>query len=75
MAEKKIDIKEEQKKYSLDKITVKKISKGACIAGTGAAALFVLDALKIIQTGPYAPVIALLVPTLTNMIREWMKGK
>lgn len=64
-----------QIKKSFDKVTLLKILKGALIAGTGAAALYVLDWIGTIDVGVFTPIIAAMVPTLVNMIREWMKGE
>ena len=67
----------EQIAFSFDKVTLIKILKGAGIAAGGAAALAVLDfigALKI-DNPLFASFIAFLVPTLINVIKEWMKGK
>jgi len=66
---------DDQKKFSFDRKTIKKIFKGALIAGTGGGALFVLNSLQVVETGPCAPIIASLVPTMINMVKEWMKGQ
>jgi hypothetical protein len=61
---------------SFCKETLVKIGKGALIAATGGAALAVLDYFGTLQIENSALVglIAWGVPTLTNIIREWMKG-
>lgn len=64
-----------QIKNSFDQATVEKIFRGALIAGTGAAALFILDAAGSIEAGGYTPLIAAVVPVLVNMVKEWMSGK
>lgn len=65
---------DEQIKYKFDRKTLKKISKGALIAATGSAALFILDYLKMINIGTLEPIAVMIVPTLINLIKEWMKG-
>jgi len=65
-----------QQKYKFDKETLIKIGKGALIAGTGTAALYVLGALDKIDFGnAVTPIVGALVPILVNMVREWMKGE
>ncbi len=66
----------EQIKYSFDKTTLTKIGKGALIAGTGALALYILNAIGglNLQNPLLVSVIAWIVPTLTNLIKEWMRG-
>ena len=64
-----------QIKNQFDYETLQKIGRGCLIAGTGAAALFILDAVGSIEAGGLAPVIAALVPILVNMVREYMKGE
>jgi uncharacterized membrane protein YjjP (DUF1212 family) len=57
------------------KSVLSKIGKGALIAATGTAALYILGAIGTINFGSVAtPIIAALVPILVNVIREWMKG-
>ena len=66
----------EQIKNSFDQETLKKIGKGALIAGTGAAALYILDALGAIDFGSaLTPVIAALIPIAVNAIKEYLKGQ
>lgn len=66
-----------QKKYSFDSITNNKILKGALIALTGGAAISLLTYLQGQDLGNVTinGVVALLVPTLVNAIREYMKGE
>jgi len=64
-----------QVKNSFDKTTLIKIAKGAAIAATGSAALYLLDWLTKIDLGVWTPTVALIVPTLVNTIREYMKGE
>lgn len=65
-----------QIKNSFDKETLIKIGKGALIAATAAAALFILDALGALQIGNpmLASFIAWFVPFATNAVREYRKG-
>ena len=63
-----------QQKNSFDEETIKKILRGALIAGGGAAAIFILNALGQLDAGGLTPVVAFLVPFLGNTIREYLKG-
>lgn len=67
--------KNTQVKNSFDPETITKIMKGAAISGIGAAALFILSAAGTIDAGGWTPLIAFLVPFLTNLIREYVKGE
>lgn len=69
------EIKDKQKKFSFDKITVKKIGKGALISSTGAIGLYLLNFCSKLDVGIWTPVIASGIPILANMIREWVKGE
>lgn len=66
-----------QTKFSLDQETIVKILKGALIAGTGAAALFILNAIKSMQIDNVALVglVAWFVPFAVNFVKEWMRGE
>ena len=65
-----------QKKHSFDKETLQKILKGALIAGTGTAALYILNALGTIDFGSVVtPLVAAVVPILVNAIKEYLKGE
>lgn len=64
-----------QVRNSFDYQTLQKIGKGALISGVGMAALFVLNELGTIEAGGLTPLIAFLVPFLTNLIREYVKGE
>ena len=65
-----------QIKYSLDTETLIKIGKGALIAGTGTAALVILNALGQIEFSNVALTgfVAWFVPFSINFVKEWMKG-
>ena len=54
---------------------VKKIGRGALLAGTGAVALYILDAVGKIDVGVFTPLIAAVIPILANAVREYMKGQ
>lgn len=64
-----------QIKNSFDAVTMRKIAKGALIAGTGTAGLYLLGWLSTLNYGTvWTPVIAGAIPFLINAIREYMKG-
>jgi len=64
-----------QVKNSFDNATLLKIGKGAIIAATGAAALYILSWVSTIDFGStWTPLIAMLVPIFVNAIKEWKKG-
>jgi len=66
----------EQTKNSFDSSTLVKITKGALIAGTGAAALYGLDYLGGVDftNTNVAALVAFMVPFLINVIKEYLKG-
>lgn len=65
-----------QKKYSFDTETLKKIARGAIIAGTATAGLYILGAMETIDFGStWTPLIAALIPFAVNALREWAKGE
>ena len=66
-----------QIKNRLDQETLVKIGKGALIAATAAAALYILSAIQLIEIENPILVsfIAWFTPTLTNLIKEWRKGE
>ena len=64
-----------QVKNSFDRETLEKIGKGALIAGTGAATLYILNAAGTIEAGGLTPLIGFLVPFLSNLVREYLKGE
>lgn len=63
-----------QIKNSFDSESLKKIGKGLLIAATGGAAIAILDYIGTIDTGLLEPMVVTLIPTLTNIVKEWMKG-
>jgi hypothetical protein len=62
---------------SFDRATLIKIAKGAIIAAGGAAALFILNYLGTINISDplFASAVAWGVPTLTNLIKEYLAGE
>lgn len=66
-----------QIKNSFDKESLKKILKGALIAGTGAIALFLLDLIGKVQIDDalLASFVAWFIPVAVNTVKEWMKGE
>lgn len=66
-----------QIKNKFDQETLVKIGKGALIAATAAAALYILSAIGALEVeNPLlASLIVWAVPFATNAIREWRKGK
>jgi len=66
----------DQIKNSFDKETLIKISKGALIAASGAAGLYILAIIGALEIDN--PVLtsffAWFIPVAVNAIREWMKG-
>jgi hypothetical protein len=65
-----------QKAFSFDTTTIKKIARGALIAMSGAAAIALLDYIGGLQIedAHVAAVVAWVVPTAVNAIREYIKG-
>ena len=65
-----------QTKHSFDKVTLLKIAKGALIAGSGAAGLYILGAMKALDFGSLlTPIIAAIIPILVNALKEWVQGQ
>ena len=63
-----------QIKNSFDSKTIQKIAKGALIAGGGAAALYVLQAISGMDFGNATAVITAICSILINAIKEWQAG-
>jgi len=63
-----------QIKGQFGKVELIKVGKGALIAASGAAALYLLGWAGTLDVGIMTPIVALLVPTLVNTIKEWLKG-
>ena len=66
----------EQIRFKFDSVTWKKIGKGALIAVTGAIGVYVTSVIGDIQGDMplVASLVAWLVPTLVNVVKEWAAG-
>jgi hypothetical protein len=62
---------------SFDKETIIKIIKGGFIAVTGASAIALLEYIGAIDISnpSLATLVAFLVPFLTNIVKEWLRGE
>ncbi len=63
-----------QLKNAFDKETLAKIGRGALIAGGGAMAVYILEAVSKMDLGDATPVIVALASIIINAIREYKKG-
>lgn len=63
-----------QKANSFDKETMKKIGRGALIAGGGALMVYLLQSIAGMDFGEASPLIVALCGILINAVREYMKG-
>ena len=57
---------------SIDSVGLKKVGKGALIAGAGAALTYLLEALPGIQFGEYTPIVVGISSIVINFLRKWM---
>ncbi|HLN19254.1 MAG TPA: hypothetical protein VK255_03750 [Patescibacteria group bacterium] len=64
-----------QKKNSLDSVTLKKIGKGALIAGAGAVLAFLAQNASDGNFGAYSAFLAAIISVLINTLREYNKGE
>jgi len=64
----------DQIRNSFDKTTLIKVGKGALIAGGGALAVYILQALSIMDFGVSTPIITSLCAVLINTIKEYRNG-
>ena len=64
-----------QTKNSFDYETIKKIIKGALIAGGGVAVVYILDAIALLDYGQYSVLVAGVCAILINFVREFKKGE
>ena len=66
-----------QIKNALDQETLVKVGKGALIAATAAAALFILDFIGALELeNPFlVSFLAWFVPVVTNIVKEYRKGE
>lgn len=67
--------KKMQRKNTLDKVTLIKILKGAGIAGGGAALVYLLQAVVLLDFGDYTPMVVAIAGILINAIKEFISGK
>ena len=73
----KIIVKKKQKAFSFDRESMTKIFKGAVIAMTGSAAIAFFNYIGTIEISDHrlALVIAWIVPTGMNLVKEFIKGE
>ena len=66
-----------QKAFSLDSESLRKIGVGALLAGTGGAALYILNALGAMEVSNpvLASFLVWFVPFATNLVKEYVKGE
>lgn len=64
-----------QESFAFDSVTLKKIGKGAIIAGLGAAAVYGLEAVMTMDFGEATPMIVALASILLNAVKEFVKGR
>ena len=60
-----------QLRNSFDKTTLIKIGKGALIAGGGALAVYLLQALSLMDFGQSTPIVVAFCSILINVIKEY----
>lgn len=65
----------EQIKNKLDKVTLRKIFKGALIAGGGAVAIYILEMIPSIDFGGATAAVTGIAAIVLNIVREYRKGK
>lgn len=63
-----------QRAYSFDTVTLKKILRGALIAGGGAFAVAVLQFVSTQDFGAYSAIIGAVCAILINVVREYIAG-
>ena len=63
-----------QRAYSFDTVTLKKILRGALIAGGGAFAVAVLQFVSSSDFGAYSAIIGAVCAILINVVREYIAG-
>ena len=64
-----------QVKNAFDSETIRKIIRGAMIAGGGALVVYILTAVSVLDFGTMTPLITALCAIGINAVREWMKGE
>lgn len=65
----------EQQAFSFDKETLKKIGKGALIAGGGAAIVAILQYVQGVDFGSNSALVGAVCAILINVLREYIKGE
>jgi hypothetical protein len=68
-------VEKQSEKYKLNKTDLKKIGKGALIAGVGAIATYGLEIIPNVDFGEYTPVIVALISVIFNAILKYSAGK
>lgn len=64
-----------QRAYSFDTVTLKKILRGALIAGGGAFAVAVLQFVSTQDFGAYSAIIGAVCAILINVVKEYIAGQ
>lgn len=64
-----------QQAFSFDSETIKKIARGALIAGGGAIAVYVLTYISGLDFGASTPIVVAVCSMLLNAVREFVKGE
>lgn len=64
-----------QEAFSFDKKTLKKIGKGALIAGGGAAIVAILQYVQGVDFGANSAIVGAVCSVLINALREYIKGE
>lgn len=63
-----------QIKNSFDQETLKKIGRGALIAGGGALIVYLLETISVMDFGEATPMVVALASIIINAIKEYKKG-
>lgn len=63
-----------QRAYTFDSVTLKKILRGALIAGCGAFAVAVLQFVSSSDFGAYSAIIGAVCAILINVVKEYIAG-
>lgn len=63
-----------QIKNALDKESLIKILKGACIAGGAVTVTYILEGLIQLDFGQYTILVVGILSVLINFVKEWRKG-
>ena len=64
-----------QESFAFDSVTLKKIGRGAIIAGLGAFAVYGLEAVMTMDFGEATPMIVALASILLNAVKDFVKGR